>query len=49
MPLPREDGRRNRATYTWDLGTLKVKPGDRISYYVEAQDNDAVVTSIWSG
>ena len=42
VPLPREDGRRNRATHTWDLGTLKVDPGDRITYYVEAQDNDAV-------
>ncbi|MFP2908609.1 DUF4175 family protein, partial [Pyxidicoccus sp. 3LFB2] len=42
VPLPREDGRRSRATHTWDLGTLKVDPGDRISYYVEAQDNDAV-------
>jgi hypothetical protein len=42
VPLPKEDGRRNRATYTWDLGTLEVDPGDRITYYVEAQDNDAV-------
>jgi hypothetical protein len=42
LPLPRQDGRRDRNTYTWDLGTLKVQPGDRISYYVEARDNDAV-------
>ncbi|MCY1019620.1 DUF4175 family protein [Pyxidicoccus sp. MSG2] len=42
VPLPREDGRRNRATFTWDLGTLKIQPGDRVTYYVEAQDNDAV-------
>jgi hypothetical protein len=42
VPLPREDGRRNRGTHTWDLGNLKVDPGDRITYYVEAQDNDAV-------
>jgi hypothetical protein len=42
VPLPREDGRRNRGTYTWNLGTLKVKPGDRITYHVEARDNDAV-------
>jgi hypothetical protein len=42
IPLPREDGRRDKGTYTWDLGTLKVQPGDRISYYVEAKDNDAV-------
>ncbi|HYO56914.1 DUF4175 family protein, partial [Archangium sp.] len=42
IPLPREDGRRDKGTYTWDLGSLKVEPGDRISYYVEAKDNDAV-------
>ncbi|MBU8898915.1 DUF4175 domain-containing protein [Corallococcus sp. H22C18031201] len=42
IPLPREDGRRSRGTYAWDLGSLKVNPGDRVTYYVEAQDNDAV-------
>lgn len=42
VPLQREDGRRSRDTYTWDLGTLKVQPGDRITYYVEAKDNDTV-------
>ncbi|MCY1031853.1 DUF4175 family protein [Corallococcus sp. BB11-1] len=40
--LPREDSRRSRGTYTWDLGPLKPAPGDRITYYVEARDNDAV-------
>ncbi|WP_083681893.1 DUF4175 family protein [Archangium sp. Cb G35] len=42
LPLPREDGRRDKGTYTWDLSSLKVEAGDRISYYVEARDNDAV-------
>ncbi|HZI08302.1 MAG TPA: DUF4175 family protein, partial [Archangium sp.] len=42
IALPREDGRRDKGTYTWDLGSLKVEAGDRISYYVEARDNDAV-------
>ncbi len=42
IALPRADSRRERNTFTWDLGTLKVQPGDRISYYVEAKDNDAV-------
>jgi hypothetical protein len=42
IALPRADSRRERNTHTWDLGTLKVQPGDRISYYVEAKDNDAV-------
>jgi len=42
LELPREDGRRDRGTHTWDLGNLKVEPGDRIAYYIEARDNDAV-------
>lgn len=42
VPLSREDGRRSRDAYTWDLGTLKVEPGDRITYYIEARDNDTV-------
>jgi hypothetical protein len=42
ITLPREDSRRSRGTHTWDLGTLKVQPGDRITYYIEAKDNDAV-------
>jgi hypothetical protein len=42
VPLPREDGRRNKGAYTWNLGALTVKPGDRITYHVEAKDNDAV-------
>ncbi len=42
VALPREDGRATRRTWSWDVGSLKVKPGDRISYFVEARDNDAV-------
>ncbi|WNG21062.1 DUF4175 family protein [Cystobacter fuscus] len=42
IPLPRQDGRRDKGTYNWNLGTLKVQPGDRISYFIEAKDNDAV-------
>jgi hypothetical protein len=42
LPLPREDGRLNRGTYTWDLNGLKARPGDRITYYIEARDNDTV-------
>ncbi|PTL81380.1 DUF4175 family protein [Vitiosangium sp. GDMCC 1.1324] len=42
IPLPKEDGRRDKGLYKWNLGTLKVQPGDRISYYIEAKDNDAV-------
>ncbi len=41
--LPLEDGRRMRGNVTWDLGQVEnVKPGDRITYHVEARDNDAV-------
>ncbi|HYH95970.1 DUF4175 family protein, partial [Hyalangium sp.] len=42
VPLPREDGRRNKGSYTWDLSRFTVKPGDRITYHIEARDNDAV-------
>ncbi|MGA9523461.1 MAG: DUF4175 family protein, partial [Myxococcaceae bacterium] len=42
VALPREDGRATRRTWTWDVGSLKTKPGDRISYFVEGRDNDAV-------
>ncbi len=42
VTLPREDSRRDRGSYSWDLGTLKMGPGDRVSYYIEAKDNDAV-------
>ncbi|KFE68917.1 DUF4175 family protein [Hyalangium minutum] len=42
VPLPREDGRRNKGTYTWDLSRFPLKPGDRITYNIEARDNDAV-------
>ncbi|WP_434384091.1 DUF4175 family protein [Melittangium boletus] len=42
IALPRQDGRRDKGTHTWNLDALKVQPGDRISYYIEARDNDAV-------
>jgi hypothetical protein len=40
--LSLDDGRRTRGTVNWDLGAVAVKPGDRITYHVEARDNDAV-------
>ncbi len=40
--LKAEDGRRTRSTVTWDLGQVTTKPGDRITYFIEARDNDAV-------
>ncbi|MBX5484631.1 MAG: DUF4175 family protein [Myxococcaceae bacterium] len=42
VKLPREDGRATRETWSWDLGGMKLKPGDRITYFVEATDNDAI-------
>ncbi len=41
-PLKAEEGRRTRSTVTWDLGQVTTKPGDRITYFIEARDNDAV-------
>lgn len=34
--------RRHRAEATWDLSTLGLGPGDRVTYRVEALDNDSV-------
>ncbi|HLL55099.1 MAG TPA: DUF4175 family protein [Myxococcaceae bacterium] len=42
LPMRRDEGRRTKGLFTWDLGTIKVSPGDRITYSVEAKDNDAV-------
>lgn len=42
VPLPRDDARRTRGSYTWDLAGLQLRPGDRVTYFVEARDNDAV-------
>jgi hypothetical protein len=41
VPLPHENGRHTRDSYPWDLGALSLHPGDRVSYHVEAKDNDA--------
>jgi hypothetical protein len=42
IPLRHDEGRRSSGQYTWNLGTLKLQPGDRVSYFIEAKDNDAV-------
>ena len=42
VPLPHDEGRRTRGRYTWKLASLKAAPGSRISYRLEAHDNDAV-------
>ncbi|MFL5322132.1 MAG: DUF4175 family protein [Myxococcaceae bacterium] len=42
IPLPKDEGRTTRANYAWDLQTLHLRPGDHVSYYLEAKDNDEV-------
>ena len=42
VPLKREEGRRTRGQHQWDLGAVKLAPGDRVTYQVIATDNDEV-------
>lgn len=42
VPLRHDEGRRSNGQYVWDLGPLPLNPGERITYYVEALDNDEV-------
>jgi len=42
VPLPHDEGRRFKGTYAWTLSDLPLHPGDRLSYFLEAKDNDAV-------
>lgn len=40
VPLRHDEGRRSNGQYVWDLGPLPLNPGERITYHVEAIDND---------
>ncbi|MGZ3444247.1 MAG: DUF4175 family protein [Myxococcaceae bacterium] len=40
--LAHDDGRKSSGQYRWQLSPLKLGPGDRVNYAVEALDNDAV-------
>jgi Domain of unknown function (DUF4175) len=40
--LAHDDGRKSAGQYRWLLGPLKLSAGDRVSYAIEALDNDAV-------
>ncbi|HEY8207879.1 MAG TPA: DUF4175 family protein [Myxococcaceae bacterium] len=42
VPLKRDEGRRTRGQSVWDLGAVKLAPGDRVTYQVIATDNDEV-------
>jgi hypothetical protein len=40
--LKPDDGRTTRGSFQWDLAPLSLRPGQEVSYFVEATDNDAV-------
>lgn len=42
LSVPHDEGRRAKGQLRWELGALKLKPGQQISYYLEARDNDQV-------
>lgn len=42
ISLKPDDGRMTRGQYQWALGALGLKPGGRVTYFLEAQDNDTV-------
>jgi hypothetical protein len=42
VALPLDTGRRSLGTWRWPLSNLKLSPGDRVTYFLEAVDNDAV-------
>ena len=39
---PGQAARRLRGTYAWELSPLRLRAGDKVTYSVEARDNDAV-------
>src|SRR5207237_10513053 len=39
---PSASAKRLRGTYSWELAPLHLRPGDKVTYSVEAKDNDAV-------
>ena len=42
QPLAHDDGRKSGGQFKWALAPLKLAAGDRITYAIEATDNDAV-------
>ncbi|HLV60471.1 MAG TPA: DUF4175 family protein, partial [Fredinandcohnia sp.] len=49
IPLgsPGDGPRRASRTYTWQLATLDLRPGETVTYYVRARDNDTVSGPKW--
>src|SRR5438067_4192831 len=42
LQTPASPARRLRGAYTWEIAPLRLRPGDRVSYHLEAKDNDGV-------
>ncbi|HMC35496.1 MAG TPA: DUF4175 family protein, partial [Myxococcales bacterium] len=42
LQTPAQAARRLRGTYAWELSPLRLRAGDKLTYAVEARDNDAV-------
>jgi hypothetical protein len=42
LSLKPDDGRTTRGSYSWDVSGLALRPGQTVSYFLEATDNDAV-------
>jgi hypothetical protein len=42
LQAPPAPARRLRGGHTWELAPLKLRAGDKVSYHLEAKDNDAV-------
>ena len=42
LQTPGQPARRLRGTYSWELSPLHLRAGDKVTYAVEARDNDAV-------
>ena len=42
LPLPHDEGRRTQGQHRWALKGLELAAGDRIAYFIQAEDNNAV-------
>lgn len=42
LPLRHDEGRRSKGQHTWDVADIRLNPGQRVTYYLEVKDNDAV-------
>lgn len=42
LQSPQGAAKRLRGVYGWQLAPLQLRPGDKVSYHLEAKDNDAV-------